>query len=39
MLPEIYGDYSKLQADTGWEPEIALEQTLGEALEDWRAKG
>jgi GDP-4-dehydro-6-deoxy-D-mannose reductase len=36
--PEIYGDYSKLKADTGWEPKIALEQTLGEALEDWRAR-
>ncbi len=36
--PEIYGDYGKLKADTGWEPRIALEQTLGEALEDWRGR-
>lgn len=36
--PEIYGDYSKLQHDTGWEPKISLDQTLGEALEDWRER-
>jgi GDP-4-dehydro-6-deoxy-D-mannose reductase len=36
--PEIYGSYDKLKADTGWEPKIALETTLGEALEDWRGR-
>ena len=32
-IPELVGDPSKLRAATGWEPEIALEQTLAEALE------
>jgi GDP-4-dehydro-6-deoxy-D-mannose reductase len=36
--PEIYGDYGKLKADTGWEPRIPLEQTLREAMEDWRGR-
>ncbi len=36
--PEIYGDYGKLKADTGWEPKIELDQTLGEAMEDWRER-
>lgn len=35
---EIYGDFSKLKSDTGWEPQIALSETLREALEDWRAR-
>jgi GDP-4-dehydro-6-deoxy-D-mannose reductase len=32
-IPSLVGDPSKLRAATGWEPEIALEQTLAEALE------
>ena len=35
-VPDIYGDHAKLTADTGWKPEIKLEQTLREAMEDWR---
>lgn len=34
--PEIYGDYSKLAADTGWKCKHTLDATLGEVLEDWR---
>ncbi|HEY6835412.1 MAG TPA: GDP-mannose 4,6-dehydratase [Gaiellaceae bacterium] len=31
-IPRLSGDSSKLQAATGWEPEIALEQTLADTL-------
>lgn len=37
-IEEVAGDYSKLHAKTGWKPEIALEQTLEDLLNDWRAK-
>ena len=37
-VPDIYGNHSKLTRDTGWEPKIKLEQSLSEALEDWRSK-
>lgn len=33
---EIRGDASKLQAATGWRPEIPLEQTLADALASFR---
>ncbi len=36
--PEIYGDFSKLKKDTGWEPEIPLEHTLSETLVNWRGR-
>lgn len=36
--PEIYGDFSRITADTGWKPRITLEQTLAEVLEDWRGR-
>lgn len=32
-IPSLVGDPSKLRAATGWQPEIALEQTLSDALE------
>jgi GDP-4-dehydro-6-deoxy-D-mannose reductase len=32
-IATLVGDPSKLRAATGWEPEIALEQTLADALE------
>jgi GDP-4-dehydro-6-deoxy-D-mannose reductase len=32
-IPTLVGDPSKLRAATGWKPQIALEQTLSEALE------
>jgi GDP-4-dehydro-6-deoxy-D-mannose reductase len=34
--PDIYGDTTKLQADTGWSPKYAFETSLKDALEDWR---
>jgi GDP-4-dehydro-6-deoxy-D-mannose reductase len=34
--PNIYGDNSKIKADTGWTPEIPLNQTLKDTLDFWR---
>ncbi len=35
-IPVLLGDNSRLRADTGWEPEIPLERTLADLLEDRR---
>ena len=35
-LPVLSGDSSRLRAATGWEPTIALEQTLADALDSAR---
>lgn len=35
-IPDITADIHLLQKDTGWQPEIPLEQTLEETLEYWR---
>jgi GDP-4-dehydro-6-deoxy-D-mannose reductase len=35
-LPVLRGDASKLRAATGWEPDIPLEVTLRDVLDDWR---
>jgi GDP-4-dehydro-6-deoxy-D-mannose reductase len=37
-VPLLLGDNTKLRTDTGWAPEIPLEQTLGEILAWWREK-
>ena len=37
-VPVIYGSADKLQAATGWQPEIPFEQTVTDVLEEWRAK-
>ncbi len=37
-VPAQVGDPSRLKALTGWEPHIPLEQSLGELLDDWRAR-
>jgi GDP-4-dehydro-6-deoxy-D-mannose reductase len=34
----VAGDHSRLTADTGWRPEVPLEQTLGDLLDYWRAR-
>jgi GDP-4-dehydro-6-deoxy-D-mannose reductase len=36
-VPVLRGDPSKLQAATGWKPEIPLDQTLRDVLDDWRS--
>jgi GDP-4-dehydro-6-deoxy-D-mannose reductase len=35
-VPLLLGDHTKLTADTGWVPEISLEQTVNDLLEYWR---
>lgn len=35
-VPELVGDNTKIQRDTGWKPEIPLEQTLSDVLAYWR---
>jgi GDP-4-dehydro-6-deoxy-D-mannose reductase len=37
-LPVLRGDASKLRAATGWAPEIPLEQTLADLLDDMRTR-
>lgn len=37
-VPVHYCDCSKLRAATGWRPEIPLEQTIADILEDWRRR-
>ena len=37
-LPVLVGDPARLKAATGWEPRIDLDVTLGELLDDWRAR-
>jgi GDP-4-dehydro-6-deoxy-D-mannose reductase len=36
--PAIYGDLTKLAQATGWKPEIPLETTLKDVIEDWRGR-
>ena len=35
-LTFLAGDASRLQADTGWSPQIPLQQTLADLLDFWR---
>lgn len=35
-IPIIEPDISKLRGDTGWSPEISMEQTIADTLEYWR---
>jgi GDP-4-dehydro-6-deoxy-D-mannose reductase len=36
--PIIYGSHVKITEHTGWKPEIKLEQTLIDVIQDWRAR-
>lgn len=36
--PLLVGDHSRVTADTGWRPEIAIERTLADLIEYWRAQ-
>lgn len=33
--PCLYGSYAKIEAQTGWEPQIGLEQSLADILAEW----
>jgi GDP-4-dehydro-6-deoxy-D-mannose reductase len=35
---ELRGDAGRLRAATGWQPAIAIEQTLADAVADWRER-
>jgi GDP-4-dehydro-6-deoxy-D-mannose reductase len=37
-VPVLRGDYTRLNKATGWEPEIDLDQTLTDLLEEWRGR-
>jgi len=37
-LPVLRGDSHRLAADTGWKPEIGLDQTLADVLAYWRER-
>jgi len=37
-IKDIRGSHAKLTADTGWEPQIPLDQTLADVLADWRQR-
>jgi GDP-4-dehydro-6-deoxy-D-mannose reductase len=35
-VPVVVGNYSRLNAATGWRPEISFDQTLDDLLNYWR---
>ena len=37
-LPVLLGSHDRLTAATGWEPQISIDQTLADLLEDWRKR-
>jgi GDP-4-dehydro-6-deoxy-D-mannose reductase len=37
-VPEFRGDASRLRSATGWHPEYSLQETLNDALNDWRSR-
>ena len=37
-VPDLRGDPTVLRTDTGWEPEVALDDTLADLLADWRRR-
>jgi len=36
--PIMMGDRSRIAAETGWEPAISIDRTLGDLLDYWRAR-
>jgi GDP-4-dehydro-6-deoxy-D-mannose reductase len=36
--PVILGNHDRLSAETGWTPQIPIEQTMADLLEHWRAR-
>ncbi len=37
-IPVYYGDFSLLNKETGWEPEISFDKTISEILDYWRER-
>jgi GDP-4-dehydro-6-deoxy-D-mannose reductase len=37
-VPVLRGDPTKVEQATGWRPEIPLDQTLADVLDDWRSR-
>jgi GDP-4-dehydro-6-deoxy-D-mannose reductase len=37
-IPVLYGDYQRLHQATGWQPELAIEQSLLDVLNEWRQR-
>jgi GDP-4-dehydro-6-deoxy-D-mannose reductase len=37
-VPEVRGSAERLRAATGWRPEIPLERTVADALDEWRER-
>jgi len=37
-VPQILGDFTKIRKETGWSPQIPLEKTIRDLLNDWREK-
>ncbi len=37
-LPVLRGSHDRLTAATGWQPEVSIEQTLVDLLDDWRLR-
>jgi GDP-4-dehydro-6-deoxy-D-mannose reductase len=36
--PIVYGSHDRITADTGWRPEIPIEQSLADAFDDWQMR-
>lgn len=37
-MPCLYGSFAKLQLQTGWQPQISLEESLKDVLKDWEVR-
>ena len=37
-VPYLVGDRGAIERDTGWQPEIPLDRTLDDCVEEWRAR-
>jgi GDP-4-dehydro-6-deoxy-D-mannose reductase len=37
-VPVVVGDYSRLAAATGWQPDVSFDQMLDDLLRYWRGQ-